>query len=172
MISDERKIERVWRIKRYKNAEDFKKGLVADKIIDGEGKTLDGETEVRGNLTLNEGIANEIALLLGTGGTNYGNANAYLGVGESTVAASASQTGLQGSSKTYKPMDTGYPSVSGNTVTWRATFDGSSANNAWQEFTLSNANSDAGDNFNRKVADQGTKVSGQEWSLELEITFS
>ena len=100
-------------------------------------------------------------------------ANAYLGVGDSNAAESASQTGLQAATnKLYKAMETGYPQRSGQTVTFRAVFTDGEANWAWEEFSVSNSSGgDTGDNLNRKVSSEGTKVSGT-WTLDLEITFS
>jgi len=46
------------------------------------------------------------------------------------------------------------------------------ANYDWNEFTVANANSNAGDNLNRKTSTQGTKAAGQTWTLDLTITFS
>ncbi len=171
-IQDVSTSKKKWTIRRYNNHQDFLDGKVPETIIDGKGKELPGESVFEGNVLLNEGIAVKIALLTGGTGTAYSNTNAYLGVGESTTAASATQTGLLGSTKTYKPMESSYPTISGQTVTWRAIFGSADANNAWQEFTVVNASSDVGDNLNRKVSDQGTKVSGQTWTLDLAITFA
>ena len=165
-------MEKKWTIRRYNSYEDYIAGNLPKTIKDAEGRTLPGESIVEGNVLLNEGITALLNLL--TGGTEdaYSNGNAYLGVGESSTAAAASQTGLQGASLTYKAMESGYPSISGQAVTWRSVFGSDDANNAWQEFTVVNASSDSGDNLNRKVDDQGTKASGQTWTLDLEITFS
>lgn len=165
-------MKKEWTIRRYNSHEDFLAGKLPETIIDGEGQILPGESKFKGNVLLNEGIAVLLALLTGGSGTAYSNANAYLGVGESTTAAAASQTGLQGASLTYKAMETSYPSISSQTVTFRSVFESADANNAWQEFTVVNASSDSGDNLNRKVSDQGTKASGQTWTLDLAITFS
>ena len=161
-----------WTICRYLSDNDRINGNLPKTIIDGAGNVLPGKSEFNGNVMLNEGIAALLNLLTGAAETAYSNANAYLGVGESTTAAAASQTGLQGSTKTYKAMESGYPSIAGQTVTFRSVFGGTDANNAWQEFTVVNASTDAGDNLNRKVDNQGTKASGQSWTLDLEITFS
>jgi len=126
-----------------------------------------------GNVLLNEGITALQNLLTGAAETNFGNANAYLGVGDSTTAAAAAQTGLQASTnKLYKAMESGYPTIAAQTTTWRAVFGSSEANFDWEEFTVANGNSDAADNLNRLVSDQGTKASGQTWTLDLAITWS
>ncbi|OGP19504.1 MAG: hypothetical protein A2054_01345 [Deltaproteobacteria bacterium GWA2_55_10] len=129
--------------------------------------------EIEGNLLLNEGITALLNLLTGAAETAFSNANAYIGVGDSSTAAAASQTGLQASTnKLYKAVSASYPSISGQTVTFRAEFVSAEANFAWNEFTVANGNSDAADNLNRKVSSQGTKASGQVWTLDLAITFS
>ena len=161
-----------WTICRYLSDDDRINGNMPENIIDGAGNVLPGKSEFNGNVMLNEGITALLNLLTGAAETAYSNANAYLGVGESTTAAAASQTGLQGSTKTYKAMASGYPSISGQTVTFRSVFGADDANNAWQEFTVVNASTDAGDNLNRKVDNQGTKASGQSWTLDLAMTFS
>jgi len=149
-----------WVIRKYKDAESFRAGLPFEV------------SEFDGNLMLNEGIAVEAALLTGGAGTPYSNANAHLGVGDSAAAESATQTGLQGTNTAFAPMDTGFPTITGQTIRWQAIFDGNTANFAWNEFTITNAADDTGDNLNRKVSAQGTKTAGQIWTLYIDITFS
>lgn len=123
------------------------------------------------NLLLNEGITRLLNLLTGTTTNPYSNANARLGVGNSTTAAAASQTALQGGSTLYKAMDATYPSVSGQVVTFRSTFTGLEANFAWEEFSIDNG-SGPNENLNRKVQALGTKASGATWVLTVTITIS
>lgn len=128
---------------------------------------------IDGNLGLNEGIGVLLTLLIGTGGTVFSNANAYTGVGDSSTAASATQTGLQAATnKLYKAMDTSYSSISAQTCTWQSTYQSADANFAWNEFTVANGSSDASTNLNRKVSSQGTKASGQVWTLQIAVTQS
>ena len=151
----------VWTIRKYANDQDFENGNPFEIA------------KIEGNVLLNEGIAVLQTLLIGTGGTPWSNANAYLGVGDSATAAAASQTGLQAATnKTYMPMEASYPSVASQTTTWRAVFGSGDANFDWNEFTIVNASTDTGDNLNRKVSVQGTKASGQTWTLDLAITWS
>lgn len=130
--------------------------------------------EIDGNLMLNEGVSELLKLLIGDGtATNFGGTNAYIGVGDGTTAASATQTGLVGTSKTYSPMDATYPQINGQTVTFRATFGPSAGNHNWREFTVANGNSDAAKNLNRKVESAlRTKVSPDTWIVQLTITIS
>lgn len=131
------------------------------------------ESVIDGNLLLNEGITALLNLLTGAAETAFNNAGSFIGVGDSATAAVASQTGLQAATnKAYVAMEAGYPQISGQTVTFRAVFDGVTANFAWNEFTVASGNSDAADNLNRKVDVQGTKASGQVWTVDVAITFS
>lgn len=125
------------------------------------------------NLLLNEGIQLMLDLLIGGAGTVFSNANAYIGVGDDTTAAAATQTGLQAATnKAYVGMEATYPQRTGQTITFRAVFTALVGNFSWQEFTIANGSSDAAVNLNRKVEDQGTKVAGQTWTLDVEVTLS
>lgn len=126
-----------------------------------------------GNLALTEGIALVASLIIGGAGTAFNNANSYLGVGSDTTAADPAQTGLIAvSNKTYKAMDATFPSISGSTITWQATFGTTDANYDWREFSIANGSSDAAVNLNRKVTSQGTKDSSMSWILQLRLTLS
>jgi len=173
MIEEKLHYKTVWIVRRYADAAAFAAGL-ASAVVDGEtGELLPAESIIEGNLLLNEGIALLEDLLIAAGGTAYNNANAYLGVGDSTTAEAASQTGLQAATnKTYKAMQASYPSRSAQTITWRSVFAAGDANYAWQEFTIVNASTDTGTNLNRKVSNQGTKASGQTWTLDMTLTIS
>lgn len=167
-------IKKKWTIQRFKNDAAYQ-ARQPTSVVDGKGNILSAISEFEQNVLLNEGINNVLLpVLCGTASpTVYDNANARLGVGtDGTTAESASQSGLQGGTTSFATMDTGYPSVGSQTATWKATFDGTTANQDWKEFTTVNAADDTGDNLNRKVSDQGTKADGQVWVLTLEITFS
>jgi len=140
--------------------------------FNSEGKLYEID-EFDGNLLLNEGITSLLTLLMGGAETPFDNANAYIGVGDGTTAASASQTGLLGANKTYKGMDEGFPQVSGQTITFRATFGPNDGNHAWREFTVANGNSDSAKNLNRKVESAlRSKVSPDTWAIQLSVTIS
>ena len=129
---------------------------------------------IDGNLLLNEGIGEMWDLICGLGTpTAFSNANARIGVGDSSTAAAATQTGLQASTnKLYKGMETSYPSRTGQTVTFRAVFGSAEANFAWNEFSIANGASDSAINLNRLVSAQGTKASGQTWTVDVAISLS
>lgn len=104
--------------------------------------------------------------------TFFDNTHAYIGVGDSTTAFAATQTDLQAATNKYrKGMDTGYPQRVDNTLTFSATFLGTDANYDWNEWAVFNASTD-GVMLNRLVEDNGTKVSGQTWVMEVDITFN
>lgn len=173
MITENISVAKKWIVRRYASDEAFAAGTPTP-VIDAEGKEMPAISEIEGNMLLNEGIGELLDLLCGLGTpAAYSNANAYLGVGDSTTAEAATQTALQAASnKTYKAMSASYPQRSAQTVTWRAVFGSADANYAWQEFTVVNASTDTGKNLNRKVSNQGTKASGQTWTLDLAITLS
>ncbi len=135
-----------------------------------------GHPNAKGNICLNTGIQGFEKLIAGLSSppAAWNNANAYLGVGDSSTAAAATQTDLQASTNyTYVGMQSSYPSLSGQTLSWQASFGSSSANYAWNEFVVSNASTKgSGVCLNRLVSFQGTKTSGQTWALTLSITWS
>ena len=80
--------------------------------------------------------------LIGLSVTEFDNANAALGVGDSTTAFAKAQTDLQaGPNKLRKGMEAGFPDVpsAANILRFRALFGTSEANFAWEEWALFNA---------------------------------
>jgi len=130
--------------------------------------------QIPDNILLNVGIA-EIWTLVADlgGGVAYSNANAQIGVGDSAAAESPSDTTLTGPLIDYVTMEASYPQLSAQTLTFRGVFDGSTANNAWNEFAVANGDpGTTGINMNRKVSSQGVKANGQVWTLDLSITLT
>lgn len=124
------------------------------------------------NLIVDVGATAIWQLVTATGGTAFSNANATIGVGDSSTAEAANQTDLQAATnKLRKAMDASYPQVSGRSATWRATFGGSDANFAWNEWGVFNAAS-GGTMLNRKVQSLGTKASGTTWTITVTITLN
>ena len=128
--------------------------------------------EFAGNMLLDEGVTEMWKLITGESSAYFNGANAHIGIGNGTAAASSSQTGLQGSSKVYKMLDSTYPRVDNRTLIARATFGPDEAAFAWNEFTLANGNSDNAVNLCRKVENHGVKASADTWVLSLSITLS
>ena len=161
VVEEKGKWKAKWKIIKYKSEEDYKAGRIAEVL------------EFDGNLLLNEGINLIWTLICGGTGTAFNSTNSYIGVGDSTTAASATDTGLLGTNKLYRAMDSGYPIYGSNQqATWRATFGSADANFAWNEITVANGNSDTAVNLNRKVQSMGTKISGAVWTAQLTVTLS
>ena len=182
VVVEEIERKTVWTIHKWKRYGDERdrqlhdllhnRGLSIEECL-RMGFELEGIDKFQGNVLLNEGIQLLEDIIAGIDETSnkWDSSNARLGVGNGTASESASQTGLQGTSKAFKGMDSGYPSRSGQTLSWRATFGDSEANFAWEEFTVVNGSDDSATNLNRKVESKGTK-SGGNWTLTLQITFS
>lgn len=173
MVNDKINYKTQWVIHRYADMRAFLADMPTP-VTGGDGERLPAISHIDGNLLLNEGIGELLDVACGLGSpTAFNNANAYLGVGDSSTAEGATQTGLQASTnKAYKAMASGYPQRSNQTVTFRAVFGSGDANHAWNEMSVANGNSDTAKNLNRKVSAQGTKASGQVWTLDLSITLS
>ena len=108
--------------------------------------------------------------LIGEAFTSFANANARIGVGDSSAAFTASQTDLQASTnKLRKAMEAAYPTRAGNTLTFRSIFGTSEGNFAWNEWGVFNAAS-GGTMLNRLVASLGTKTSAQSWQFTVTVT--
>jgi len=104
--------------------------------------------------------------------TFLSNANAFLGVGDSSTAFVASQTDLQAATnKQRKAMDATYPQRSSNVITFRSLFGTADANFAWNEHGVFNAAS-SGTMWGRKVESLGTKVNTQSWLLTVSVTVA
>lgn len=115
-------------------------------------------------------ITNNTALVLTA---NYGGTTASGAAASKILNEAATQTDLQASSnKLYKAMSATYPQVSGQTITWRSAYGSAEANFDWMEYSVANGSSGTAKNANRKVSAQGTKVSGQTWTLDFTITLS
>lgn len=173
-IGESCKIDRKWTIRKFAPTQAVDSETVYAQWMAGSDHFRPYETvEIDGNLLLNEGIAELLDLAIGVGTpTAFNNANARLGVGDSAAVEAATQTDLQAATnKTYKAMSASYPSRATQTVTWRAVFASAEANYAWNEFCVDNG-ATALKTLNRKVSAQGTKASGQTWTLDLAITIS
>ena len=104
--------------------------------------------------------------------TFFTNANAYLGVGDSSTAFSAAHTDLQAvSNKDRNAMESTYPTLATNVITFRSLWGTGEANFAWNEWGVFNASS-SGTMLSRKVESLGTKTSAQSWQLTVTITVN
>jgi len=146
---------------------------VALKELERQFRDLLFEKKVLlGNLFLSEGINYMWTALCGGAFTPFDNTNAHLGVGDGTDPEDYAQTGLLGTNKFYKGMDTGYPTFgSDRKATFRSTFGDTEANFAWNEWTVANGSDDTAINLNRKVESLGTKSEGSTWILTVELSI-
>jgi hypothetical protein len=129
----------------------------------------------------------------GAGGVPFDYTNSRLGVSTDNTGFDASQTSLNPTglaSFFMQAMDAGYPTISGQQCSWEATFDGNTANWEWNSFGVDNDGDTADTNtqiafygmpntngqyvglLNRLVVSQGTKPSGQTWTLVLIVQQS
>jgi len=154
-----------WRV------EKFLSKTLDDALSSGE-KPYEVCTDVQ-NIILDTG-ANEMLKLIGgvSGATAFSAANAKIYVGSDSTAEAASQTGVIAvTNKAYAAMDSGYPTVSGRTIVFRASFDDSTANFAWNEAAITNGSGAGAIAMNRKVSALGTKTTGT-WTLQLTISLT
>jgi hypothetical protein len=133
---------------------------------------LAGRRVVVGNVFLNEGIQFIWQAVTGASGLTYFGGNSCIGVGDGTAAEDPSQTGLTGTNKTYKRVDSGYPQLVGNSVRFRATFGPNEGVHAWNEWTVANGCGDDYVNLNRKVTTLGTKPADATWVIEVMLSIS
>ena len=138
--------------------------------------------EIEGNVLTIGGASIQWQTLIGNGGAGalqyYNNANAHIGVGDSTTAAADTQTDLVGASKTRKAMDATYPlhtdstgTAGSKSIAFRSTFATTDANHAWDEWGVFNA-STGGRMLNRKVEALGTKTSAATWVLTITLSLA
>ncbi|MFC1937409.1 hypothetical protein ACFLWY_02470 [Chloroflexota bacterium] len=147
-------------IEPYRGREDeFHRLFQPYEVIQGEGNCL-----------LNSGIDEMWDLVTGASANHFDNTNAQIGIGDSSTAADATQTDLQAATnKTYKGMETSYPTSTDQKATFKASFGSSEANYTWNEWVVKQSTS--GKCLNRKVENLGTKTTGT-WTLEVSITLS
>ena len=156
---------------------DLLRSLGVDPLVD----------EREGNLLMYGGASCQWQTLLGNGTvtagqalTYFNNAQAAIGVGDSSTAAAATQTNLQAASnKLRRAMDATYPLhtdgvvVGAATATFRSTFATGDANWVWNEWILANSATDAtGRALNRKVENLGTKTSAAAWTFTIALTLA
>jgi hypothetical protein len=147
--------------------------------------------EQDGNLLMYGGASCLWECLIGNGTatsgqtlTYFSNAQAALGVGDSSTASAATQTNLQASSNAYRqamdatdPSHTDGTSSAANTITFKFTVGTSNANFAWNEWGLFNSVGTGspptgGRMLNRAVTSLGTKTSAGSWAFTITVTLS
>ena len=136
----------MWKIEKFADADSYR-----------AGKSFE-ISEFEGNVMCNEGINELWTILCSAGGTKWDNTNAYLGVGTGTTSAAAADTGIQ-TAGVFVGMESGYPTYgTSQKATWKASFGAAIANQAWNEFCVSNADSNGGELLNHKYLLKGQKL--------------
>ncbi len=118
----------------------------------------------------NAGRNDFAAVIIGDAITDFDNANAYIGVGDSTDAFDKTETDLQAATNKFRQgMEATYPTRATNVLTFRSLFATGDANFAWQEWAVFN-HATVGTMLNRKVESLGTKTSAQSWQFTVTLT--
>lgn len=164
----------------------LEKWLDAATPADTVGVAPDEVVEHDGNLLMYGGVSCLWEVLIGNGTgtagqtlTYFNNANAAIGVGDSSTAAAATQTDLQAASNKLRiAMNSSYPTHTDGvtspaaTITFQSSFGSGQANYAWNEVAIFNSSSAGiGRMLNRLVQSFGTK-SGGTWSMTVTVTIS
>ena len=171
----------VWKVEKYNG--DWTPEQIAAGLAPAPYEVIERE----GNLLMYGGVSCLWQALIGNGTgtagqalTYFNNANAAIGVGDSTTAAAATQTDLQAATnKLRKAMDATYPqhtdatSSGAASIVFKSTFGSSDANFAWQEWIVANSpTAGTGRALNRKVESLGTKASGTTWALTVTLSIA
>jgi len=143
--------------------------------------------EIESNLLMYGGASCMWQTLIGNGTatagqtlTYFNNAQAAIGVGDSSTSEAATQTNLQAASnRLRKAMDATYPQHTDATtsgaasIVYKSTFATTDANYAWAEWGVFNSATDGtGRMLNRKVQSLGTKTSAATWVLTVTLTLA
>ncbi|MDR3709940.1 MAG: hypothetical protein P4L33_16715 [Capsulimonadaceae bacterium] len=154
-----------WKVCKFEN-----EGAHAASLA-GDPEALPYEVVMTENGFLDAGIT-ELWNVLTGGSTNlWSHVNCQIGIGDSSTAFAATQTGLQASTNLYwQAVDTGFPTVSGQSITFQATIGATSALYTWNEMAIKNAAS--GVVLNRVVQNQGTKSGSNVWTAQVTVTAS
>lgn len=141
-------------------------------------------TVVEGNLITTAGWTRASNLLTNQGGTQALTATATrIGAGNGGGTAAAGDTDLSasaGSANRWFQVVSGAGTVSTNTLAFSATFASADGNFAWTEFgidvgtpTVTSGNTVNALLYNHKTSiAQGTKASGQTWSVTATFTYT
>ena len=121
-------------------------------------------------MPMTDGTKNYLAQAIrGEAITPFNNANAYIGVGNSSAGFDGSHTDLQGTS-VRRGMRPGYPSRNDNVLIYTARFEEEVANFNWNEAGIFN-DSSGGVMLNRLIDAMGNKTSSEIWDLEITLTI-
>jgi len=150
---------------------DIRRRVTIEEVVKHYKKNYIGKLEFEGNVFLNEGIAEIWDLVTGVSANHFDEASTEIGVGDDATAEDATQTDLLATvNVAWVGMDTGYPTRTAQTLTFRGTFGGAVANFTWNECSVRHITTLI--NLNRKVQAMGTKAEGTTWVLTLDLTIA
>lgn len=153
------------------------------RLEDSGAISPDSYAYADGNALVTTGLQ-RLALLITGSGAAFTATQGFAGVGDSTTAVAAADTGLSAATnRLYKLIDAAPTAnaVAGQ-IAANATFQSADANYAWNEWcwgiatgTLTQGTSLPGTSpiiLNRKVQSLGTKAPGAVWTLQATVLFS
>ena len=159
-ISEHSQWRVTWRVEKWLDTARKLAGFGPDEVV------FDSQ-----NIVLDVGAEEMLKLITGVGGTQYSEDNAYIFVGDNATAEAANQSGvIATTNKASAKMESGYPTVDGRQMTFRASFGDSEANFQWNEVSVANGIGVGAVAMNRKVASLGTKTTGT-WSVEVKVSL-
>ena len=146
------------------------KGHIRIDKFDAEGNWY--AVSEANNIFLTVGTNELWKLATGQSANTFTNAQATIGIGDSTTVAAIAQTDLQATTnKTYKAMSASFPSVpSAGAIQFQAVFGGADANYVWSEFVVRHAASLIC--FDRGVSAMGTKAAGTSWTATVTLSLA
>ena len=126
------------------------------------------ESKEAENIWLTVGWTELLKLITGASTSHFDATNAIIGVGDDATAAAAGQTDLIGTNKTYKGMNSGYPTTpASGTVNFKARFLTSEANYAHNELVVKNSVSSV--SWNRNATGWGIKTASDIWDYTITL---
>jgi len=181
-VTDNAHYKAVWRI--FKFLGDFSKKTL-EEILKAGIKPYE-VLEIEGNCQLNDGINNILTpAIIGGSYTPVNTTDGCIGVGDSSTAAAATQTGLQASSNRQWVIVTSTSGTgSSQQLVLQASFGSSYGNFAWNEICAGSTTTPGSlpstgatppataHVLNRLVQSMGSKASGTTWVATLTITYS
>jgi hypothetical protein len=116
---------------------------------------------------------NNLAALATGSGTAYDSTGAILQVSSATSTTFTATSTDVGGTPIATTMESGYPSLSTNQMTFRGVASTEQANFAWECWGVTNATATGtGDLLNRVQESLGTKTSAQSWQFTADITLT
>lgn len=124
------------------------------------------------NLFLGAGINRIWQLVIGDSTATFTNAEAQIGIGDSSAAAASGQTDLQAAvNKTWKAMDATFPTAgTSQQAVFKSTFGTGDANYVWNEFAVRRLTGTL--LLDRGVSSMGTKTSAGTWVPTVTLSIA